>query len=161
MSDDYRKKYNSSEWKERRQEILKRDDFECQVCGDDSDGLHVHHITPVSEGGSDDHENLKTLCPSCHMKAHTDATIFVEDGRVLKEPEYDWLEIAETPVAVANPECIETEQTVAVDDPDLMKTKRTDGNGRLYLGKEFAGKHILAAISVKDDGDDGKEDDKD
>lgn len=151
MSDEIRKKYQSSEWKERRQEILQRDDFECRRCGDDSDGLHVHHITPVDEGGSDDHENLKTLCPSCHRKAHTDGVIFISNGEVLKKPEYDWVELSETPVTVADPACIETEHTVAVDDPDIVDTTGTDGNGRLYLGKDFAGKNVLVALSVKDD----------
>ncbi len=44
VGDEIRKKYHSSEWKERRQEILKRDNFECQRCGDDSDGLHILDI---------------------------------------------------------------------------------------------------------------------
>ncbi len=30
----------------------------------------VHHIKPKSEGGSDDFENLMSLCHSCHMKMH-------------------------------------------------------------------------------------------
>lgn len=59
-----------------RKEILERDDCTCQECGhlgDPDDGsLHVHHITPRSQGGSNDPENLKTLCSDCHQFLHAE-----------------------------------------------------------------------------------------
>ena len=30
----------------------------------------VHHIIPLSKGGTHDPENLMSLCQSCHMKIH-------------------------------------------------------------------------------------------
>jgi len=55
--------------------VLERDDFECQDCGtkvgsaaDNVATAEVHHIIPESEGGSDQLENLTTLCPNCHSK---------------------------------------------------------------------------------------------
>jgi 5-methylcytosine-specific restriction protein A len=30
----------------------------------------VHHIVPLSEGGSNDESNLMSLCHSCHEKMH-------------------------------------------------------------------------------------------
>lgn len=30
----------------------------------------VHHIIPVSRGGTNDEENLMSLCKSCHTKIH-------------------------------------------------------------------------------------------
>lgn len=55
----------SAEWKRIRRRILKRDDYTCQRCGDV--GNEVNHIIAVSEGGTDDDENLETLCASCHQ----------------------------------------------------------------------------------------------
>jgi 5-methylcytosine-specific restriction endonuclease McrA len=78
-----------------RLRVLERDDFRCQVCGQrfdpdlpvlkgDSDdraldalmvemklvqydiGLEVDHITPVSQGGANDMDNLQTLCRDCN-----------------------------------------------------------------------------------------------
>jgi len=65
----------TEEWKWRRREVIIRDSYICQGCGaeggpkGDAD-LEVHHITPVSEGGSDDPENLETLCSDCHDSRH-------------------------------------------------------------------------------------------
>lgn len=32
---------------------------------------HVHHILPLSQGGTHDESNLMSLCKSCHSKIHT------------------------------------------------------------------------------------------
>jgi hypothetical protein len=65
----------TEEWKWRRREVIIRDEYTCQDCGSEgaAEGpaqLEVHNITPVSEGGSDDKENLVTLCDSCHTDRH-------------------------------------------------------------------------------------------
>lgn len=60
-----------ADWKRARKEVLERDQHECQQCGA-TDASHVHHKTPVSEGGSDDLENLITLCAECHIDLHYD-----------------------------------------------------------------------------------------
>jgi 5-methylcytosine-specific restriction endonuclease McrA len=54
---------------ELRSKILLRDNFKCQECGYYKH-LEVHHIIPRSKGGSDDPENLVTLCQRCHDKKH-------------------------------------------------------------------------------------------
>lgn len=33
---------------------------------------HVHHIKPLSLGGTNDEENLMSLCKSCHSKIHAE-----------------------------------------------------------------------------------------
>lgn len=58
--------------KGKRFRILRRDSFRCCLCGhgpDDSEGLtlHVDHRMPVAEGGSNDDENLWTLCSECNI----------------------------------------------------------------------------------------------
>lgn len=53
-----------------RFEVFKRDGFRCQFCGRaQADGvkLHVDHIVPVSEGGTNEIENLQTLCEECNL----------------------------------------------------------------------------------------------
>ena len=53
-----------------RYDILKRDNFRCQICGSSAqDGvkLHVDHIIPVSKGGQTIESNLRTLCDRCNM----------------------------------------------------------------------------------------------
>ncbi|WP_412063728.1 HNH endonuclease [Rubrivirga sp. IMCC45206] len=43
----------------------------CETCGyDNYNVLHVHHVTPKAEGGTDDGVNLRLLCPNCHMVTH-------------------------------------------------------------------------------------------
>ena len=55
-----------SEWREIRQEVLRRDNHQCQVCGKEYSG-QVHHILPRSQGGTNELSNLITFCGKCHM----------------------------------------------------------------------------------------------
>lgn len=52
--------------------VLQRDGYKCQHCkGKSKDPkLHVHHIVFRSQGGSDNENNLITLCETCHKKLH-------------------------------------------------------------------------------------------
>ena len=52
--------------------VLDRDGYTCRHCNGRSreTRLHVHHITWRSRGGSDDPENLLTLCKACHDGVH-------------------------------------------------------------------------------------------
>lgn len=58
------------DWEDRRKQVLDRDGYECQKCGTTDTTLHVHHVTPISEGGSHRLSNLETLCERCHAKEH-------------------------------------------------------------------------------------------
>ncbi len=54
--------------------ILERDNYTCQCCGhvgtEDSisRGMEVHHIMPCLFGGTNEPDNLTTLCPPCHLQ---------------------------------------------------------------------------------------------
>ena len=52
--------------------VLNRDEYKCHICKTKKQGvrLDVHHIIFRSKGGSDDPENLITLCHNCHTKLH-------------------------------------------------------------------------------------------
>lgn len=51
-----------------RFEVFRRDDFTCRYCGRSSPEvtLHVDHVHPFSEGGSDDLDNLVSACRECN-----------------------------------------------------------------------------------------------
>lgn len=53
-----------------RYDVLKRDNFQCQICGhskDDGVKLHVDHIKPIAKGGKTQMSNLRTLCEDCNI----------------------------------------------------------------------------------------------
>lgn len=52
-----------------RFEVLKSNNYRCQICGasaSDSVKLEVDHKVPVAKGGTDEMENLWTLCFTCN-----------------------------------------------------------------------------------------------
>jgi hypothetical protein len=48
--------------------VMKRDSFACVLCGASGHGvrLEIDHKLPFSKGGTDDFENLQTLCFDCN-----------------------------------------------------------------------------------------------
>jgi hypothetical protein len=58
--------YALARWKEIRKRVLDRDGYTCQLCGDKTKQLHVHHREIRRIGMNDDMDNLVTLCKSCH-----------------------------------------------------------------------------------------------
>ena len=53
-----------------RHEVFKRDNYTCVECGakkEDGATLHIDHIIPVSKGGTDELDNLQTLCSDCNL----------------------------------------------------------------------------------------------
>jgi 5-methylcytosine-specific restriction endonuclease McrA len=54
-----------------RFKILRRDDYQCQLCGrtaeEDGVKLHVDHKVPKAKGGTNDPDNLWVLCKDCNL----------------------------------------------------------------------------------------------
>lgn len=61
-----------------RTEILERNGFTCRRCGagpgdpdpfnpDRKIRLHIDHIVPLSQGGTDEKDNLRVLCSACNQ----------------------------------------------------------------------------------------------
>ena len=52
-----------------RHEVFKRDGYKCLECGatNKEKVLHADHIISVAQGGSDELENLQTLCEDCNL----------------------------------------------------------------------------------------------
>lgn len=57
------------DWDTRRAAVFIIKGRFCSVCRSKSQ-LHVHHITPLSKGGSNQLSNLQVLCESCHSHKH-------------------------------------------------------------------------------------------
>jgi 5-methylcytosine-specific restriction protein A len=58
-----------AQWQKLRKLVLARDDYLCAKClehGRVTPGNEVDHITPKAKGGTDDMDNLQTLCTPCH-----------------------------------------------------------------------------------------------
>jgi len=52
-----------------RHEVFKRDNYTCVECGATNKDkmLHCDHIIPVVQGGTDEMDNLQTLCDDCNL----------------------------------------------------------------------------------------------
>ena len=57
-------------WRKLRKTILLRDDYLCVACkraGRLTPATDVDHIVPKSKSGTDDADNLQSLCRPCHQ----------------------------------------------------------------------------------------------
>ena len=59
----------------RRKAVLHRDNYTCQCCGKKNCRLEVHHVIFRCNGGTDDEENLITLCKECHDGVHAGTVV--------------------------------------------------------------------------------------
>lgn len=96
---DVKKMYNSKQWKQTREYILKRDSYICKHCGDVAN--EVHHVTYVNSSNINDstvtlnEKNLISLCRDCHCRIHdndrvvrkpaTEKVMFDERGQLVKD----------------------------------------------------------------------------
>ena len=52
-----------------RYDVLLRDNFRCRACGASAETgahLHIDHISPISDGGRTEFDNLQALCSPCN-----------------------------------------------------------------------------------------------
>lgn len=94
-----------------KREILRRDDYVCQYCGQRTSILTIDHVIPRHLGGAHEWDNLVTACPNCnhhkggrtleqahmhllHLPAEPPASADYIFGRHLRENE-EWLPFVE------------------------------------------------------------------
>ena len=66
---DFYKTYQTTEWQRKKNSVLERDDYTCQICGSSSGIMQVHHITYKHCHGKAYNApigDLITLCEDCH-----------------------------------------------------------------------------------------------
>ena len=70
---DYIKQIKSPKWQKRRLEIMQKDNFTCQICGDKESTLNVHHLVYHKGRNIWEYEDweLITLCEDCHEWQHS------------------------------------------------------------------------------------------
>ena len=58
-------------WRKLREFILKRDNYLCLVCAEQgrlTEATEVDHKLNKAKGGTDDHDNLQSICSACHKE---------------------------------------------------------------------------------------------
>ena len=87
-SDTYSDLLHTTEWRNKREKILKRDNYRCVYCGRRHAKLHVHHkyYSAYPNGALVDPWNypddaLITLCAYCHQRVHARKKIKVYHRR--------------------------------------------------------------------------------
>lgn len=68
------------DWKDRKRKVAHRDGDHCKKCKRRRN-LHLHHIVPLSKGGSNAIHNLQLLCESCHSKYHGGRDFLYDDSK--------------------------------------------------------------------------------
>lgn len=106
-------------WETIRSEVKQRDDYTCQRCGEvkgreRSDELDVHHITPKSEGGTDDKANLTTWCKDCHQHTHAEKR---RNGTLAELKEY----VQSRDEAYVLPDAAQSKTDISRAEPKLWK----------------------------------------
>lgn len=82
--------YVSTRWKHKREDILRRDNNECQMCkaeGGHSEATTVHHIKHLKDNPelALEDSNLMSLCAECHNKVHPEKQKFKKKKPQLNE----------------------------------------------------------------------------
>ena len=88
-------------WTMTRDYLLAHYMYECYRCGYDEfkPSLHVHHIKPRSNGGSDEFDNLVVICSNCHVAIHHgEMKIDIRDGKISfsKKPQSSYFKVQKT-----------------------------------------------------------------
>ena len=120
----YQKGFNYG-YSSRRNAILHRDNYTCQCCGKKNCRLEVHHIKFRSNGGTDDEENLITLCKDCHDGVHAGTVVLnkkPKKNRGLKHATH--MSIIRSQLLKKYPDAIETFGFVTSENRNHLKLEK-------------------------------------
>lgn len=83
---DYKEQIKSPKWQKRRLEIMQRDNFTCQLCGDTESMLNVHHLCYHKKRNIWEYEDweLITLCENCHKEEHSSMDYIISEIESIK-----------------------------------------------------------------------------
>lgn len=109
----------------RRSAILHRDNYTCQCCGKKNCRLEVHHIKFRSNGGTDDEENLITLCEDCHKGVHAGTIVLNKKPKKDKGLKYaTHMSIIRSQLLKKYPDAIETFGFVTSENRNHLKLEK-------------------------------------
>lgn len=109
----------------RRSAILHRDNYTCQCCGKKNCRLEVHHIKFKSNGGTDDEENLITLCEDCHKGVHAGTVVLNKKPKKNKGLKHaTHMSIIRSQLLKEYPDAIETFGFVTAENRNHLKLKK-------------------------------------
>ena len=108
-----------------REAILHRDNYTCQCCGKKNCRLEVHHIKFRRNGGTDDEENLITLCEDCHKGVHTGTIVLNKKPKKSKNLKYaTHMSIIRSRLLKKYPNAIETFGFVTAENRNHLKLEK-------------------------------------
>ena len=109
----------------RKEAILHRDNYTCQCCGKKNCRLEVHHIKFKSNGGTDDEENLLTLCEDCHKGVHAGTVVLNKKPKKSKNLKHaTHMSIIRSYLLKKYPDAIETFGFVTSENRNHLKLKK-------------------------------------
>ena len=120
----YQKGFNYG-YSSRRSAILHRDNYTCQCCGKRNCRLEVHHIKFRSNGGTDDEENLITLCKECHDGVHAGTVVLNKKPKKSKNLKYaTHMSIIRSQLLKVYPNVVETFGFVTSENRNHLKLEK-------------------------------------
>ena len=109
----------------RREAILHRDNYTCQCCGKKNCRLEVHHVKFRCNGGTDDEENLLTLCEDCHKGVHAGTVVLNKKPKKSKNLKHaTHMSIIRSYLLKKYPDAIETFGFVTSENRNHLKLKK-------------------------------------
>ena len=119
----YQKGFNYG-YSSRRKAVLHRDNYTCQCCGKKNCQLQTHHIIFRSHGGTDDENNMITLCKECHEGIHN-GTIVLDKKPKKKNLKYaTHMSIIRSRLLKRYPDAIETFGFVTSENRNHLKLEK-------------------------------------
>ena len=105
----YQKGFNYS-FSSRKEAVRHRDNYTCQICKakGKKESLDVHHIIFRSQGGTDDENNLITLCKKCHNDIHTGKITYDKKPKKMNLKHATHMNIIRSQLLKHYPDAIET-----------------------------------------------------
>jgi len=73
----YSDKLKDPRWQKKRLEIMEREEWKCQGCGNTKNTLNVHHLRYIEGKEPWEYEDMyyMTLCDECHTESHLDISV--------------------------------------------------------------------------------------
>ena len=123
-----------------RHEVFKRDNYKCVECGatNKETTLEIDHIIPVAKGGTNDINNLQTLCRECNRAKN--ATFWNEKDLKLK------IDLIEEQIDKLKNQIIEYED---LKNSSLSEEEEIDINYQIYTNSERVNELIDELESLK------------